>query len=829
MSNYTIANAVQWQALSAEEQKKRLQRPAQQDSAELIKQVEQIIEQVRVNGDQALLELTARFDKVRLDSPLLELEQVRQLAAQCPADVQAAIDTAYQTIKAFHQAQQPSPITVTTADGVQCEQRFAALEKVGLYIPGGSASLPSTVLMCGVPAQIAGCKERVLISPPNAQGQLNPSICYAALKCGVTQVAMAGGAQAIAALAFGTDQIAAVDKIFGPGNSYVTAAKQYVSQLAGGPAIDLPAGPSELLIIADESAEPAFIAADLLSQAEHGPDSQVILLSPSAAIIEATREALAAQLAELPRAAITAQALASSSFIQTQDLAEAAAISQAYAPEHLSLQVNNAADWIEATNKAGSIFVGHYAPESGGDYATGTNHVLPTYGHARNYSSLGLADFYRRYTVQTLTPQGLTQLAEAITVLAAEEGLDAHRLAVTRRLQSERMAQDLATTNKPSASEQVSLAQQLLRPHLRGIEPYASARRSMSGGAIWLNANESPYSADYRLQTDNLNRYPNFQSQPLNQAYADYAGVKPEQVLSHRGSDESIELLIRSFCEPGRDRIMVCPPTYGMYKISAGLNNTPVVTVPLQAQTDEDGAPSQEAWQLDVAQMKNRSAGVKLVFLCNPSNPLGNLLDPQSIEAVLKHFAGQALVVVDEAYIEYAEIDSYASKLAQYDNLVVMRTMSKAFGLAGIRVGFTLANEAVIRALVPVLAPYPLPDMSIQIAQQALQADNRIQVRQNVLEAQGERQRLHAALESLPYINWVQPSATNFILFQLDAADALMAHCQQAGILLRNQSSQLGLDNCLRVTVGAPAENEQLIAVLQRFDVQGFQNNRQTC
>ena len=447
ISGYEIASAVMWSQLSAEEQHAALQRPAQKASESLMAQVKDIVDQVRRDGDKALLELTEKFDRVKLERVVLDIAVVRQQAEKTDADVKRAIDQAYANIRAFHDAQQPTPVRMETMPGVLCEQRFAPLSSVGLYIPGGSASLPSTVLMCGVPAQLAGCTDRVLISPPDADGRLSPAICYAALKCEVTQVCLGGGAQAIAALALGTDSIPAVDKIVGPGNSYVTAAKQYVSQLPGGPAIDLPAGPSELLVIADDSADPIFVAADLLSQAEHGPDSQVLLVSPSARLVEATRLELEKQLNQLPRAEITAKALQSSSLIVTADLSEAAQISQRYAPEHLSLQLDDAEAWIERTNKAGSVFVGHYAPESGGDYATGTNHVLPTYGYARNYSSLGLADFYRRYTVQTLTPQGLKDLAPTIMTLAAEEKLDAHLNAVSLRLASARMAKDLGASS----------------------------------------------------------------------------------------------------------------------------------------------------------------------------------------------------------------------------------------------------------------------------------------------------------------------------------------------------------------------------------------------
>ena len=299
--------------------------------------------------------------------------------------------------------------------------------------------------MLGIPAQIANCQERILISPPSAGGQLSPAICYAsAIKCGITQVCLGGGAQAIAALALGTESITKVDKIFGPGNSYVTEAKQQVSQIAGGPAIDMPAGPSEILVIADDSAEPAFVAADLLSQAEHGPDSQVILLSPSRTLIEQVKVELSEQLAALPRQSIAQQALSASALILTRDLTEAVAISQAYAPEHLLLQFDDTDSYLPKLTNAGSIFVGHYTPESGGDYATGTNHVLPTYGFARNYSSLGLLDFYRRYTVQTVSAQGLQDLGQTLIDLAAEEQLDAHLRAVSLRLESPRMQADLA-------------------------------------------------------------------------------------------------------------------------------------------------------------------------------------------------------------------------------------------------------------------------------------------------------------------------------------------------------------------------------------------------
>lgn len=377
--------------------------------------------------------------------------------------------------------------------------------------------------------------------------------------------------------------------------------------------------------------------------------------------------------------------------------------------------------------------------------------------------------------------------------------------------------------------------QQLLREHLQSFTPYASARRSMSGGNLWLNANESPYGRSYQVATEDLNRYPDFQNKQLNQAYANYAGVNANQLISHRGSDESIELLIRSFCEPGRDQILICPPTYGMYAISASINHNETVVVPLQ----------QQNWQLDldgIQKALDEAAGrIKVVFLCNPSNPLGNALREEDMLAVLEMCRGRALVVSDEAYIEFAETSQFTEALAgldnadkkkppepannvsmvrylgRYENLVVMRTLSKAFGLAGIRVGFTIGSEALINALLPILAPYPLPDVSVQIASQALQFDNLIATRQNTFETVIERDLLATELAQLSYVNAVYPSVTNFILIQVQDAAALIQYCVDAGILLRNQSNQIGLEQVVRITIGSPEENVQLLSLLKQY------------
>lgn len=424
-----------WSSFSSAEQQALLARPAQANSAKLKQIVADIIQNVEQNGDNALIEYNERFDNVQIDTLALSSEAVSQAITQLTPKLKSAIDTAYANILRFHQAQKPDDIELETSAGVQCSMHYTPITSVGLYIPGGSAPLPSTVLMLGVPAQVAECPRKVLCSPPNKEGTLNPAILYAASKCGISEIYLVGGAQAIAAMALGTNSIAKVDKIFGPGNSFVTEAKQQVSQMAGGAAIDMPAGPSEVLVIADNQANPAFVAADLLSQAEHGIDSQAVLISDSESLIQATQQQVVKQLKALPREEIATQAMQHARYILTEDLAQAVEVSNQYAPEHLIVQTENPRQWLPLIQYAGSIFVGAWSPESAGDYASGTNHVLPTYGYTRNYSSLGLNDFYRRYTVQELSFEGLQGIGQAIMDLADAEGLEAHKQAVAIRLQ----------------------------------------------------------------------------------------------------------------------------------------------------------------------------------------------------------------------------------------------------------------------------------------------------------------------------------------------------------------------------------------------------------
>lgn len=395
--------------------------------------VRAIFTDVQNRGDAAVLEYTEKFDQAKLTTLAVSQAEIDASEFEIDTELRTAIEVAKNAIYKFHESQREVPEMVETTPGVRCWRESRPIQRVGIYIPGGTAPLFSTVLMLGIPAQLAGCSEIVLCSPPNAEGKIHPAIRYAAKRIGIKQIFAVGGVQAIAALTFGTESIPAVLKIFGPGNQYVTAAKQLALQY--GVAIDMPAGPSEVLVIADKHANPEFIAADLLSQAEHGADSQVVLLSDSAEIIQQAMNQVKKQLELTPRASIAAAALANSKAIRFENLVDCFAFSNAFAPEHLILALENAAEYRSLIQNAGSVFLGKYSCESAGDYASGTNHTLPTNGYARQYSGVSLDSFIKKITFQEIDAQGIKNLGPTIEILAAAEGLQAHKNAVTLRLQ----------------------------------------------------------------------------------------------------------------------------------------------------------------------------------------------------------------------------------------------------------------------------------------------------------------------------------------------------------------------------------------------------------
>lgn len=391
-----------------------------------------IFEKVENDGDEALKYYAQKFDNQALETLVVSEQEISEAISLIDDGLKTAINTAKKNIELFHQSQKEIPQKIETTEGVVCWRESRAIDKVGLYIPGGTAPLFSTVLMLAVPARIAGCKEIILCSPPQKNGKINPIVLYAAKLCGVNKIYKAGGAQAIAAMSLGTETVPKVYKIFGPGNQFVTEAKIFAQKL--GIAIDMPAGPSEVLVMADETANPFFVAADLLSQAEHGVDSQVVFLTTSIEILKKVKEETEAQLLELPRKEIAEKALENSSFILLNSIEECIEFNNEYAPEHLILSIENPENILPEITNAGSIFLGNYTPESAGDYASGTNHTLPTNGNARAYSGVSLDSFVKKITIQKITNQGILNLGNTIEKMAAEEGLFAHKNAVTLRL-----------------------------------------------------------------------------------------------------------------------------------------------------------------------------------------------------------------------------------------------------------------------------------------------------------------------------------------------------------------------------------------------------------
>ncbi|MGH8107767.1 MAG: histidinol dehydrogenase [Arenimonas sp.] len=426
--------AYNWNQCTNELRQTLLQRPTRAVQKELADSVARIIEQVRADGDIALRALTRRFDGVELSALQVTEADFNRADASVSNDLKTAMREAKQRLELWHEAGKPGEFEIETAEGVRCGRILRGIGTVGLYVPAGTAPLPSTALMLGVPASIAQCEDVILCTPIRSNGDADPAVLVAAKLCGITKVFKLGGAQAVAAMAFGTESIPRCDKIFGPGNSYVTQAKQQVSMMPGGPAIDMPAGPSEVLVIADAGANPVFVASDLLSQAEHGPDSQVILLSDSAELINRVANELQTQLAKLPREAIAEQALENSRAIEVESIETAIAISNLYAPEHLILALRNPEAYLSQVKSAGSIFLGDYAPESLGDYCSGTNHVLPTNGAARAYSGVSVASFQKSISIQSVTQAGLKTIGPCAVTLANAEGLQAHANAVLLRM-----------------------------------------------------------------------------------------------------------------------------------------------------------------------------------------------------------------------------------------------------------------------------------------------------------------------------------------------------------------------------------------------------------
>ena len=782
MTIITEPNREQWAEL--------VRRPAF-DVTQLFDVVRPIMDAVHEHGDKALHEYGHRFDGVELDSLSVSAAEVEEACALVPRELKKAIELAYCNIYDFHELQRntQAPVKLETAPGVVCEQRTLPIQRVGLYVPGGQAPLFSTVLMLAVPAAVAGCEEVVLCTPPGKDGKVNPAILYAADLCGVKRIFKVGGAQAVAAMTYGTASVPKVDKIFGPGNAYVTAAKQLAS--LAGVAIDMPAGPSEVEVLADSTCVPAFVAADLLSQAEHGPDSQAMLVTTSAAVAEAVAAEVEQQLAGLPRKEIAAKSIGNSRIIVLADKQDCIDFTNAYGPEHLIIAMEDADAVATETVNAGSIFLGNYSCESAGDYASGTNHTLPTMGCVRAYSSLCIDSFQRKMTLQTLSAEGIRSIGRTVELMAQAEHLDAHARAMTLRMQ--------AVAALPQEEQGTGIAK-LVRPNILKLKPYSSARDEYAGKAahVFLDANECPHNAPN-------NRYPDPLQWELKQKISACKGVAPERIFLGNGSDEAIDLIYRTFCTPGVDEVAAIAPSYGMYEVCADINNIRYNAIPL-----EEGY----VFNAENFLQSIYSPCTKVVFICSPNNPTGNLLPVEEIRKVLEVFPG--IVVVDEAYIDFAPEGSSASALLEeYPRLIVLNTFSKAWASAGIRLGMALAHPEVIALFNKVKYPYNVNILTQRAAMERL--EHMDEIRAWVDEALAERERMMQAVAALPICEQVYPSDANFFLAKVNDACSIYDALVEQGIIVRNRHRITMCRNCLRITIGTPVENDELLAALKQF------------
>ena len=766
---------------------------ATDDDTVIEQRVRAILERIRQGGDEALRAITTEIDGRCPESLQVSEAEFAEAETMVSDELKSAIRQAASNISAFHKAQQTPAVDVYTMPGVHCRRRVLPIRRVGLYIPGGSAPLFSTILMLALPAQIAGCEEIVLCTPcDRTTGKVNPVVLYTAQQCGVRTIYKLGGAQAIAAMAYGTESIERVFKIFGPGNRYVTKAKQMVS--AQGTAIDMPAGPSEVMIMADDSARPDFVAADFLSQAEHGPDSQSLLVCRSQEFAEQVNAEIARQLALLPRADIATRSLANSRIVVFDDIDTMIAFANAYASEHLIIAMDDAWAVADRITAAGSIFVGHYSPESAGDYASGTNHTLPTMGLASAYSGIGLDSFMHAITYQELSQEGLNSLSNTVIRMAEAEGLDAHANAVKVRVASE------GSENTESSNFQFSTVNCQLknvRPNIAALKPYSTARDEYKGSiGIYLDANENPFDNGY-------NRYPSTAlKEQVRSTIAQKKGVDPARLFLGNGSDEAIDLLFRIFCRPGIDNIVSIAPTYGMYSVCAAINDIECREVML----GEDFSLPVEAL-LSATDMQS-----KLLFVCSPNNPTANAFPREQLISLLSRFPG--IVVVDEAYIDFSSVPSMVELIDQYPNLIVLQTLSKAYGLAGLRMGLAFAEERIIRLFEQVKYPYNIGTDTLALALRLLETDITPQVQTLI----AERERVAAALTELPYIEKVYPSDANFLLVKTARPRELYDYLIARELIVRDRSRTPGCEGTLRITIGTPEENDRLIRELRIKD-----------
>jgi histidinol dehydrogenase len=740
-----------------------------------------LLADVQVRGDRAVLDFTERFDGVRLTRTRVPIEEMQAALDRLDAGLRRALEQAAAHIEAVHTGQHSPEEPVDVVRGVRVWRERRPLARVGLYAPGGRTVYPSSVLMLAIPARLAGCREIVLCSPPQPDGRVAPTVLAAAALAGVTEVHAAGGAQAVAAMAYGTQSLRRVDKIFGPGNAYVTAAKLLVF---GEVAIDMPAGPSEIVVIADGSVPAPWVAADLRAQTEHAPDARAVLVTTDPSFAQQVRTLLGNEVPDQIQ------------ILTSAHLAEALAFANDFAPEHLTLACANPEAHLPAISTAGSVFIGGYAPAAAGDYASGANHVLPTGGGSRAFSALGTDAFGRWMQVQLLDRDGLRRLEPIVDALADAEALDAHRESVTIRRTGSAADPDLRWPQPRQA--------------IASMQPYEweppSARIAQDAGVpeadvIRFDTNTLPWpgAALRDLPVLALNEYPDTSYTALTDALHAYTAVPADGITVGAGADEILDMLAKAFIGP-QDPVALSRPTYAMFAIVSAVAGGRVIAVPTRD------------LRLDLERFLGTARHARLTWLCNPNNPTGEL-QPVSVVTQLLD-ASPGIVAVDEAYFEFSHT-SAAALIADYPNLVIIRTLSKAFGLAGVRVGYALAGPAISRALRRVRPPGSLSVVSEALAVRALGAQE--EMARRVIQIVEARETLRSALAALGLD--VLPSAGNFLLVR--TGDGAAAALLRQGLVVRTFPAGSPLHGFIRITVRTKEANTRLVQALADWNADG--------
>jgi histidinol dehydrogenase len=773
--------------------------------AVVAQRVSEILEQVRTGGDKALVELTTRFDGVA--DPVLSVSptDIESASAAIPKELAESLEFAWRRLLAYHRHQAGRGRDTFDDGVVLIDELVRPVARAGLYAPGGLALYPSSVLMCAAPARVAGVSELALCVPPGRDGLVAPSVLAAARVAGIEEVHPIGGAQAIAAMAFGTQSVKRVDVVVGPGNQYVAEAKRQVAGSVGVAAAF--AGPSEVVVVADGSSPCEWAAVDLVVQAEHGPDGLAFLVTWVEDLIGEVSREVDRLVEASPRRAELEATIGSGGFAVLVDGPEQAiAVANTIAPEHLELQVADARRLADQVRCAGVVFVGPWAPASVGDYVAGTNHVLPTARTARFSQALRVDDFRTHIGVVSMGSRGLSTLAPHVVEIALAEGLAAHAESVQMRL--EEADAESVQTRLDIAARAPNLPE--MRHDLVAMKGYHSPQVEVK---VRLNTNESPYpppaswlsELTEELCAIDFNRYPDRAALGLREALATHEHVQRDQVFCANGSNEVLQSLLLAYGGPGRS-VAVFEPTYALHRHIAMLAATPVHT----GWREENHSVS-----IEVVDRVIREAAPVVTFLCSPNNPTGRSEPEELISQVLERAPG--LVVVDEAYGQFAEtsaVDLIRGEVPGFERLVVARTFSKTWSMAACRLGYMVAHPQVVSACETVVLPYHLD--AVPQAAGVLALRHGSEMRERIESIVSERKRLAEMVSDLDVESW--PSDANFILFRPLSRDVrqVWSEVLEEQVLIRDCSGWPGLTGCLRVTVGTPEENDLFVGALRK-------------